>query len=123
MRESQYWVLFIAAAVVMVVLLGVHMAMLHLEGILAMLGVEIGDVLEYSSVMTRAGSAFWTFFYIAFLAVALYHGLYGVRAILLEVTNGESAGRTVTGLVVVVGLAAFVYGTFILLQSFKMGGI
>lgn len=121
MRESHYWAFSLAVAVLMVVLLGVHMVMMHLESVLAMLGVEVGEVLNYGSVMTRAGSTFWAVFYIIFLAMALYHGLYGVRSILLEVSNGEGAERMINGFVVAVGLVAFVYGAYVLMQSFKMG--
>jgi succinate dehydrogenase / fumarate reductase membrane anchor subunit len=120
-RESHYWVLSLAAAVLMVVLLGIHMVMMHLESILAMFGLEVGEVRNYMSVMARAGSTFWTVFYLIFLAVALYHGLYGVRSILLEVSNRKGVERMINSFVVVVGLVAFVYGTYVLLQSFKMG--
>lgn len=123
MREARFWLLFMAAAVLMLVMLGLHMAMLHLEGILAMLGVQTGQVLEYSSVMSRAGSMLWMVFYIVFLAVALYHGLYGCRSILLEVAGGAGAARAITGLVVIVGLAALVFGGYVLIQSYSMGGI
>lgn len=118
MRESFFWLLQPLTGLAMGFFLVVHMVLMHLDRILAFLGIEVGDVLLYESVMTRAGSTFWLVFYILFLAVALYHGLYGLRGIILEWLGRREFDRVTTGVIVAVGIVAFVYGAFVTVKSF-----
>lgn len=123
MRESLLWASFMKAAALLVIMLGFHMLMMHMHILLGFFGFHVGNILEYSSVMGRAGSPVWTLFYLVFLAVALYHGLYGLRSILLEIFAGKNALTLINSLVLVVGSIAFVYGAYIVIQSYMLGGV
>lgn len=118
MREAKYWLLFLLSALVMGFFLVVHMFLMHLDSILGYFGIETGEVLSFASVMGRAATGFWTVFYILFLAVALYHGYYGLRGVLLELSKSKSTDKIITSLVVLVALAAFVFGAFVTVKSY-----
>jgi succinate dehydrogenase / fumarate reductase membrane anchor subunit len=111
------------AAALLVILLGFHMLMMNLHFFLGLLGFNLKDVLDYSSVMERAGNPVWALYYIIFLAVALYHGLYGLRSILLETFHGKGAMVFINGLVLTIGSIAFLYGTYVVIMSYMLGGV
>lgn len=122
MREAHYWLLSLIAAACLVVLLGLHLFLMHLNTLAAYLGLALQDPLEYTAVMARGKSLGWVAGYLALLGLALYHGLYGLRSILSEII---SPGRerlltlTITGL----GLIAFTLGTYIVIITYIMEGI
>ncbi|MDR5695154.1 MAG: hypothetical protein QN198_01790 [Armatimonadota bacterium] len=118
MRESIWWTVSIACAVVMVLLLSLHMGIMHLAGLLNVLGLNLGDVRAFSAVVARGKNPVQMVVYVIFLAVALYHGLYGLRGILLEVTQNRRWEVTITGLLFLAGIAAFVYGTYVTVKTF-----
>lgn len=92
-------------AVLLCVVLGFHLYVLHFSGqhVLTTAGVSIRfSVLSYAIVDYTL------------LAVALYHGLYGLRSVLLDYITGERATRVLTAIVWIVGLVAFVYGAYVL---------
>jgi len=97
--------------------------MMHIHMLPDFMGFQAGNVLEYSSVMERAGSPVWTLYYMVFLAVALYHGLYGLRSVLLETFSGKNTIILINSLVLLVGSIAFAYGTYILIISYLIGGV
>jgi len=53
-----------------------------------------------------------------FLAALLYHGLNGVRSILVELIPGPCAGKAITWILAIIGVAAYVYGVQVLLNLF-----
>ena len=117
MRESRWWVLSLSAAALMVVLLTLHMGLMHLSGLMKVLGADPGDVRSFAAVMERGRSLAQMVFYLLFLGAALYHGLYGLRSVLLEVTppRGQSV---LSGLVLAAGLLAFAYGAYVTVRTF-----
>ncbi len=117
MRESRWWMLSLGAAALMVVLLTVHMGLMHLGGLLRALGADPGDIRSFAAVMERGRSAAQMVFYLLFLAAALFHGLYGVRSVLLEVVPRPGQGF-LTGLVVITGMLAFAYGAYVTVKTF-----
>lgn len=117
MRESRWWMLSLGAAALMVVLLTLHMGLMHLSGVMKVLGADPGDVRSFAAVLERGRSAAQMFFYLLFLGAALYHGLYGLRSILLEVTRQRSQGL-LSGLVLAAGLLAFAYGAYVTVKTF-----
>jgi succinate dehydrogenase hydrophobic anchor subunit len=58
----------------------------------------------------------WAGLYIALLAFALYHALYGLRGIILEVTPSGRAEKWVNAGFVVVGIIIFGWGSYIPLK-------
>ncbi|MFH0778618.1 MAG: hypothetical protein V2A71_08310 [Candidatus Eisenbacteria bacterium] len=107
--ESTLWTWHLIAGAVILALLGIHMFIMHLSGFF---GAGGEDVLSYESVMQRSRLLFFAVIYVVLLGAALYHGLYGFRKILFELTLPETAERVITVLVVFAGVALFVVGCY-----------
>ena len=117
MRDRTLWTWHIGAGVVILVLLGLHMAIMHLSSTLGFFGAPGGEPVEWESVVTRAQSLFFTVTYVLLLGAALYHGFYGLRNILLELNPGATLRRTINAGLSLVGLALFVFGTWAALAA------
>lgn len=122
MREGIFWLMFLAAGAVMIILLGLHMGLMHLGGFLGLFGVDLENVRSFATVLERGKSTFYPAFYIIFLALALYHGLYGLRTIILELNIPSALERSVTAFLVLLGGAAFAYGTYTTVKFLALGG-
>jgi succinate dehydrogenase hydrophobic anchor subunit len=112
MNGTKYWTWHMTAGVVLLFLLGLHMLIMHMVGTahwFAPYGTE-PDSLQNS--LFRDGKLFFTVTYILLLGVALYHGLYGLRTILFELTLKPVAEKTITVVLLVVGLGLFGLGTW-----------
>jgi succinate dehydrogenase / fumarate reductase membrane anchor subunit len=117
MRDRTLWTWHIGAGVVILVLLGLHMAIMHLSSTLGFFGTEGGDPVEWESVVTRAQSLFFTITYVLLLGAALYHGFYGLRNILLELNPGAGLRRTINVGLSLAGLVLFAFGTWAALAA------
>lgn len=112
MRETKYWTWHMAAGVVILLLLGMHMLIMH-TGVLGNWYAPFGG-----EAVSRSNSQFrdshWTFTasYILLLAFALYHGLYGLRTILFELTLKPALEKVVTVVIVAGGAALFALGVW-----------
>ncbi len=116
-RESTLWTLHLLTGAVILVLLGLHMFIMHLSGLG---GSEGQDVLSYSSVMERSRDVAYVVIYVLLLGVALYHGLYGFRKIVFELTLPEGVERVITVLVILVGVVLFVIGSYATITTYAM---
>jgi succinate dehydrogenase / fumarate reductase membrane anchor subunit len=114
MRDRTLWTWHIGAGAVILVLLGLHMAIMHLNQTLGIFGAE---PLAWDSVAQRATSLFFTVTYVLLLGAALYHGFYGLRNILLELNPGPALRRTIDVGLSVIGLALFAFGTWAALAA------
>lgn len=117
MRDRTLWTWHIGAGLVILVLLGLHMAIMHLDATLGIFGTEGAEPVEWESVAARAQSVFFTVTYVLLLGAALYHGFYGLRNILLELNPGATLRRVVNVGLSVAGAALFVFGTWAALAS------
>jgi len=120
MKESSKWTLHIAAGVVILVLLGLHMMIMHMQTLLGWLGLGTESVLSFESVAQRGKQVFFMATYIILLGAALYHGLYGLRNILLELIPGRGAQKGFGVLLTLVGLGFFAIGTYAAITAFNM---
>ena len=111
MRTTRFHLLHMLTGALIAVLLGVHMVMLHLDNILSFLGVNVTEPTSWKSMIDRAGQGIWASLYIALLAVVLYHALYGLRGIILEVTPSIKTERIVTRAFIIIGIIVFILGT------------
>ena len=118
MRESTLWTWHILAGAVIVVLLGMHMFIMHLDAILAALGLGQRNPIESALVFERSKQAFFMITYILLLGAALYHGLYGFRTILLELSLSAAVEKTIKWIFIIVGLAFFALGTYAAIAVF-----
>ena len=120
MRESTSWYLFLFAGLIIFVLLGLHMAIMHLDELLLALGTGYSDVLTFSSVLARSKQTFFMISYIILLGAALYHGLYGLRTILLELNFTRRLQQFVTAVLLVAGVGLFVLGTYVAMAAYLL---
>jgi len=112
MRETKYWTWHMAAGVVILFLLGLHMLIMHTGGITQMFAPHGGEAISRENSLFRDGKPFFSVTYILLLAVALYHGLYGLRTILFELTLKPAAEKAVSFVLLVAGLALFGLGAW-----------
>jgi succinate dehydrogenase hydrophobic anchor subunit len=117
MRDRTLWTWHIGAGVVILVLLGLHMAIMHLSSTLGIFGTPGAEPVEWESVARRAQSLFFTVTYVVLLGAALYHGFYGLRNILLELNPGSGLRRAINAGLSVAGVGLFVFGTWAALAS------
>ena len=116
MRESRYWILFLASGVLMIVLLGIHLFLMHFGALAAYFGGS-SEPLQFSAVIARSNSITWKVTYMVLLILALYHSLYGLRSIVLEVVNHPVGERVLSWLILCVGVAALVYGGYAIILA------
>lgn len=117
MRDRTLWTWHIGAGVVILVLLGLHMVIMHLDATLGILGAGGAEPVAWDSVASRAGSLFFTLTYVLLLGAALYHGFYGLRNILLELNPGARLRRAIDVGLAAAGLALFAFGTWAALAA------
>jgi succinate dehydrogenase / fumarate reductase membrane anchor subunit len=99
---------------VILVLLGLHMTIMHLDSILplAVSAPNGGKPIEWLNVVERGKSVFFLVSYVLLLGAALFHGFYGLRNILFELNPGGGAKKFLNGLLVVAGVVLFAVGTW-----------
>ena len=90
MKESILWLFQIVTGILIFILLGLHISAQHLGSF-----ATFPDLAEIS--------------YKALMFVALYHGLFGIRSILLEINLGKAAETAITWILFLGGLAFFLY--------------
>jgi succinate dehydrogenase / fumarate reductase membrane anchor subunit len=112
MRETKYWTWHMAAGVVVLFLLGLHMLTMHMGGITHLYAPYGGEATSKANSLFRDGHLFFTVTYILLLAVALYHGLYGLRTILFELTLKPGTEKAITFVLLVAGLGLFGLGAW-----------
>jgi len=112
MRETKYWTWHMAAGVVILFLLGLHMLVMHTGGITHLFAPHGGEAISKENSLFRDGMLLFTITYILLLVVALYHGLYGLRTILFELTLKPAVEKAVSVVLVVVGLGLLGLGTW-----------
>lgn len=112
MRETRYWTWHIAAGVVVLVFLTLHMLVMHLDDIVGFLNPAGGEAIAWGNVIARSQMTFFVVTYVVLLGAALYHGLYGLRTILFELSPKEPLQRLITVVFWIGGLALFALGTY-----------
>ncbi len=112
MRETKYWIWHLAAGVLILFLLGLHMAIMHLDSLFGAWGLNPsgGEAIAWNNVVARSRMAAMIVVYIALLGAALYHGFYGLRTIVFELGIGPALQKAVTVGLWTAGLCLFVLG-------------
>ena len=113
MNGTRSWTWHMAAGVVLLFLLGLHMFIMHLAGSGAHWFSPYGqESASFENSLFRDGRLFFTVTYILLLGVGLYHGLYGLRTMIFELTLKRPIEKAVTVVLVIVGLGLFCLGTW-----------
>ncbi len=116
MRETRLWLLSLLCTTVLIVLLGMHFALMHYSPVFYGEGVE--EVRSFGALLERGRQTAFLVIYILLLATALYHGLYGLRGILLELPLARAWGRLVSAGLLIIGLVFFAYGAYVTWWTF-----
>lgn len=112
MRETRWWTLHVVAGAAILVLLGLHMLVMHLDKVLGWFVADGEGPLVWASVLRRSQMGFFVIVYVLLLGAALYHGLYGLRTIILEYGPCARLARPLAVLFWLVGLALFALGAW-----------
>lgn len=113
MNGAKYWTWHMAAGVVILFLLGLHMAIMHVGVAGSAFSTNVHEeAISKVNSLFRDGQLFFTVTYILLLAVALYHGLYGLRTILFELTLPSAVEKFITLVLLVIGIGMFGLGTW-----------
>jgi succinate dehydrogenase/fumarate reductase cytochrome b subunit len=111
-RETKYWTWHMAAGVVILFLLGLHMLIMHVGGITHLFAPHGGEAASMQNSLFRDGALFFTITYVLLLGVGLYHGLYGLRTIVFELTLKPAAEKVVSLGFLILGLGMFGLGAW-----------
>ncbi len=112
MRESKLWFWHIVAAAVILIFLGLHMLIMHMGAILAFAGIGSAEPTAPGAVFERSRQAFFMITYIFLLGAALYHGLYGLRTMLFELSLSRGMQKAINRFFTTAGVALFAYGSY-----------
>ena len=100
MRNVISWYLQRVTGALLLVLLAAHFWVEHF------MSAELrrGD-LTYQAIRLRIANPTWQFIDVAFLLVALWHGLYGLRNIILDYSRiGPRAAQAISGILAIAGV-------------------
>ncbi|NHZ73221.1 MAG: hypothetical protein GWP16_01975 [Nitrospirae bacterium] len=112
MRDQKLWTWHLAAGAIILILLGLHMTIMHLDALLGIFNPAGGHPIDWANVVARGQSLAFTLTYILLLGAALFHGLYGLRNILFELDPAPPLKKALSWVLVLVGVGLFIFGTW-----------
>ena len=112
MRDQKLWTWHLAAGAIILVLLGLHMAIMHLDALLGLFNPAGGHPIDWANVVARGQSLAFTLTYILLLGAALFHGLYGLRNIVFELDPAPPLKKALSWVLILVGFGLFIFGTW-----------
>jgi succinate dehydrogenase hydrophobic anchor subunit len=119
-RDQRLWTWHLGAGLVILVLLGLHMTVMHLDAFVRVFNPDPGHPIDWANVVSRSRSVFFLVSYVALLAAALFHGFYGLRTILFELNPGAPVKRALNTALVVGGVLLFALGTWSAWAGFQL---
>lgn len=112
MKETRLKILQYISGIALFFFVGAHLLVSYLSS---------AEPTSWESVSGRATSSGWLAFYIFLLIFGIYHGLHGLRTIILEFSIPDSAVKVLDRVLLAVGLAVFGYAVFIPVNAFMAG--
>ena len=122
MRETRLWSLHLLVIPIILVLLGLHFAVMHYAPVFY--GISVEQARSFQVMIERGRNITQFALYILLLAAALYHGLYGLRGIIRELPLTPTLAKAVDISIIGLGLFIFAFGAYVTWWtfSFKIGG-
>lgn len=114
MRATYLWLLQLVTGVAIAVLLGGYLLSMHLRVILRFFGVSGTELTSWGAIIGQASQGIWIYLHMVLLALLLYHGLYGLRNIILELTPSGKTERIVTWVSTIMGSIVFIWSAVVL---------
>jgi succinate dehydrogenase / fumarate reductase membrane anchor subunit len=112
MRDQRLWTWHVLAGLVILLFLGLHMTIMHLDVLIGIFNPADPHPIAWTNVLARAKMGFFTVSYVVLLGAALFHGLYGFRNILFELGIGRGLKTAVNAVLLLGGLGLFVFGAW-----------
>jgi succinate dehydrogenase / fumarate reductase membrane anchor subunit len=112
MRDQKLWTWHLAAGAIILVLLGLHMVIMHLDALVGIFNPAGGHPIDWANVVARGQSLAFSVTYILLLGAGLFHGLYGLRNILFELDPAPPLKRALSWVLLLVGVGLFILGTW-----------
>ena len=112
MRDQKLWTWHLAAGAIILVLAGLHMAIMHLDALLGIFNPAGGHPIDWANVVARGQSLAFALTYILLLGAALFHGLYGLRNILFELDPAPPLRKALDWVLLLAGVGLFIFGTW-----------
>ena len=112
MRETAFWTGHMLAGVLILFLLGLHMIIMHLDVMLGWFLPLGGSPVTWGNVVARSKMVFFVIIYTLLLVAGLYHGLYGFRTILFELSPPKTIKTAINIVFWCLGLFLFALGTY-----------
>ena len=109
MRETRLKILQYITGIGLFFLVGTHLIVSLLSG---------GEPTSWESVSGRAASAGWLALFIFLLIFGLYHGIHGLRTIIMELSIPKLPAKVLDWTLLVIGLAIFGYAVYIPINAF-----
>ena len=109
MKETRLKILQYLTGIGIFFFVGTHLIVSHLGS---------GEPTTWESVSQRATSAGWLTLYLFILIFGLYHGLHGLRTIILELSIPDSAVKVLDWSLLAIGIAIFGYAAYIPISAF-----
>lgn len=109
MKETRLKILQYITGIGLFFFVGAHMIVSHISS---------GEPTTWESVSERAASSGWLTLYLLLLLFGIYHGLHGLRTIVLELSLPSSAVRVLDRALVALGIAVFGYAAYIPISAF-----
>lgn len=94
------WLLQRVTAALLLFAVGAHLWTVHL--------VKGGRFIDFETVNFRLGHPFFQFLDITLVGLVIYHGLYGLRAVIFDFVAGSRVRKTITLGMVLLSLVAFI---------------
>ncbi|MDP8011408.1 MAG: succinate dehydrogenase hydrophobic membrane anchor subunit [Thermoplasmata archaeon] len=101
--EPVAWMFQLITALFMVFFLGVHLILMHAYG--------LNNIL-IQAILNRLHNPWWKAFYIAFVISITYHGLNGLRGVILDL--GVKKVKALNAAFWVVAIITIIYGVWLL---------
>lgn len=118
MTDQRLWTWHVGAGLVVLVVLGLHMAIMHMDAVLGVFNLPGTEAVEWTNVAHRARQVFFAVTYIVLLGAALFHGLYGLRNVVLELNPGGGARRALGIGLTLLGICLFGLGAWAAVASY-----
>ena len=109
------WFFQRVSGMLLIFLLAVHIWMGHFSGLGDVIDGRQEELVLFDIVKQRLAQGLFIFVDFSLLALALYHGLNGMRNIVLEWPRAARREKSITTGLWVLGAATFVYGAWVLL--------
>jgi len=116
-QVAGFWPWFFqrVSGVLLIFLLAVHIWMGHFSGLRAVIDGRQEELVLFSIVQQRLAQGLFIFVDFSLLGLVLYHGLNGMRNILLEWPAAARRAKAMTLGLWALGAGTFAYGAWVLL--------